>query len=60
MDKIPFVKVDDMIIVEEDVWGELLTCYIKANPDIKGDISYKDEAIMEKVSLLLSSCEGSC
>lgn len=60
MDRIPFVKIDDMVIVGEDVWGELIKCYISVHPDAKGRISYEDESISEKVSLLFSCCEGSC
>lgn len=60
MDKISFMKIDDIVITTEEVWGELIKCYISVHPDFKGKISYEDKDIKEKALLFASCCEGSC
>ncbi len=60
MDKISFRKVDDLVITDENTWGELIKCYISVHPDAKSTISFEDKAIMDKTTLLVSGCEGSC
>jgi hypothetical protein len=61
MDKIPFMKIDDLVITDEETWGELIACYIEVHPDAQGHISFEDEDIMEKATLLTSRCcVGNC
>ena len=62
LDHIPYVKVEDLVIITEEVWGELVKCYLEAHPELRGQIE-EDEAFVENftqiMGLLMAVPEGS-
>lgn len=56
--RISFIKVQDMIMVSEEVWEELIECYLSSHPDLRGHVGYDDPDFREKAMGLLQLMYG--
>lgn len=62
LDRISYVKVEDLIIITEEVFGELVRVYLDAHPSLKGQIAEDDsfvENFTQVMGLLMAVPEGS-
>ena len=63
LNRIPFVKVEDLVIIDEAVFGELVRVYLEAYPELKGQVSEDkdfESSFIDTVSLLMAEPEGHC
>ena len=58
LEKISFCKVEDLVVVDEAIWEELIKCALDAFPDLKGKIGYDDPDFTDKVMGLLELMYG--
>ena len=45
MERLPFVKLEDLVMLTEEDFGELVECYLKGHPEMKGMVVYDDKAL---------------
>jgi hypothetical protein len=54
MERLPFVKLEDLVMLTEEDFGELVEVYLLAHPDMKGQVVYDDKVLKDKAMKLIS------
>ena len=53
MERLPFVKLEDIVMLSEEDFEELIKCYLESHPDMKGMVVYEDKELWKRVSKLI-------
>ena len=59
--RIPFVKVGDLVIISEEVFGELVRVYLEKYPDLRGQVSEDKDfelGFVQVIGLLMAEPMG--
>lgn len=60
--RIPFVKVEDLVIIDEVVFGELVRVYLEHYPELRGQVSEDkdfEQNFIQTIGLLMAEPQGS-